>query len=94
MTQAQRQEAERIREAAQRDFPPKAVQQIPTPDGLPRKIQDARELRGFTRYELGKSANVPASVVRAIEQGEDVPISQFHAVAKALGLTLELVEIA
>jgi hypothetical protein len=30
--------------------------------------------------------------VRAIEQGEDVPMSQFHAVIAALGLSLELVE--
>jgi len=29
---------------------------------------------------------------RAIEQGEDVPLLQFRAVAAALGLSIELVE--
>ncbi len=44
------------------------------------------------RYELGLKANVPSTVVRAIEQGDDVPTSHFRAVAASLGLTIELVE--
>ena len=46
----------------------------------------------MTRYEVGQIADVPSTVVRAIEQGNDVPLSQFHAVAAALGLAIELVE--
>ena len=46
----------------------------------------------MTRYELGQAADVPSTVVRAIEQGDDVPLSQFRAVVAALGLALELVE--
>ncbi len=46
----------------------------------------------MTRYELGKIANVPATVVRAIEQGDDVPLSQFRAVVTSLGLVIELAE--
>ena len=91
MTDAERQEAARVREAAMRDFPPKVMQE-PPPPGLPRKIHDARKQRGMTRYELGQIANVPSTVVRAIEHGEDVPMSQFQAVAAALGLAVELVE--
>ena len=44
------------------------------------------------RYELGKIANVPSTLVRAIEQGDDVLLSQFHAVVTSLGLVIELVE--
>ena len=92
MTESERQQAARIREAAMQDFPPKPIQESPPPDGIPRRIHDARKQRGMTRYQLGKSAHVPSTVVRAIEQGEDVPMSQFHAVATALGLAIELVE--
>lgn len=46
----------------------------------------------MTRYELGKIAKVPLTVVRAIEQGDDVSLSRFHAVVTSLGLVIELVE--
>ena len=48
----------------------------------------------MTRYELGQTAKVPSTVVRAIEQGDDVPLSQFRAVVAALGLNIEWVEQA
>ena len=72
--------------------PPKPVQQKTPPPGIPSQISAARERRGITRYELGKLAGVPSTVVRAIEQGDDVPLSQFRAVATSLNLTIELVE--
>jgi ribosome-binding protein aMBF1 (putative translation factor) len=92
MTDPERQEAAKIHEAAMQDFPPKDLEEPPVPSGLPRQIHDARQQRRMTRYELGQRASVPSTIVRAIEQGEDVPLSQFHAVAAALGLTIELVE--
>ncbi len=92
LTDEERHQAAAIREGARQDFPPKKVQEKPPPAGLPRRIHDARTQRRLTRYELGRLANVPSTVVRAIEQGDDVPMSQFHAVVKALGLTIELVE--
>ena len=92
MTDEQRQQAAAIRQGAKQDFPPKDVQVHPIPPGIPQRIHDARKQRGITRYELGQSANVPSTVVRAIEQGDDVPMSQFHAVVAALGMTIELVE--
>lgn len=62
------------------------------PAGPPRQIYDARQQRSLTRYALAQSANVPSTIIRAIEQGDDVPLSQFHAVVAALGLSIELVE--
>lgn len=92
MTDEQRQQAAAIRQGAKQDFPPKDVPERPILPGIPQRIHDARKQRGITRYELGQSADVPSTVVRAIEQGDDVPMSQFHAVVAALGLTIELVE--
>jgi hypothetical protein len=46
----------------------------------------------MTRYELGRIAGVPSTAVRAIENGDDVPLSQFRAVVGALGLKIELAE--
>jgi len=46
----------------------------------------------MTRYQVGHIPDVPSTVVRSIEQGDDVPLAQFHAVAAALGLAIELVE--
>lgn len=92
LTDDERQQAAAVRKGAQQDFPPKAAQQKPSPPGIPSRIQAARQEHGMTRYELGRTAGVPSTVVRAIEQGDDVALSQFHAVVAALGLTIELVE--
>ncbi len=92
LTDEQRHLAKEIRAGAQRDFPPKAVVKKPIAPGIPQQIHDARTRRGLTRYEVGRMAGVPSTVVRTIEQGDDIPLSQFHAVASALGLAIELVE--
>jgi ribosome-binding protein aMBF1 (putative translation factor) len=92
LSSEERQQAKIIREGVQRDFPPKPVAQKVPPPGIPSQIQTARKQRGMTVYELGQTAKVPAAVVRAIEQGEDVPLSQFRAVVAALRLNIELVE--
>jgi DNA-binding XRE family transcriptional regulator len=94
LTEEERRLAAQIREGAKKDFPPKTVAKRPLPPGIPQRIHDARRQRGMTRYQVGQIADVPSTAVRAIEQGEDVPLSQFHAVATALGLTIELVEQA
>ena len=92
LTPAERRRAVRIREGAQRDFPPTDVEQLPCPPGIPSQIHNARRQREMTRYELGQMAGVPSTVVRAIENGDDVPLSQFRAVVTALGLKIELAE--
>jgi len=94
MTEEERRLAEHVRQGAERDFPPKPGTDLSIPPGIPQRIYDARQRRGVTRYEVGQTAGVPATIVRSIEQGKDVPLSQFHAVAAALGLAIELVEHA
>lgn len=94
LSSEERQQAQLIREGAQRDFPPKPVAQRAPPPGIPSQIQAARKQRGMTIYELGQTAKVPSTIVRAIEQGDDVPLSQFRAVVAALRLNIELVERA
>ncbi len=92
LTEEERRLGQEIREGAQKDFPPKTVAVKPVPPGIPQRIHLARRQRGLTRYQVGQTAGVPSTIVRAIEQGDDVPLSQFHAVAAALGLVIELVE--
>ena len=92
LTDEERRLAADIREGAKRDFPPKTAAQRPIPPGIPQQIHDARRRRGLTRYEVGQIAGLPSTVIRAIEQGDDVPLSHFHAVAAALGLTIELLK--
>ncbi len=92
LTRDERKRAATIREGVQKDFPPKAASRRDPPVGIASRIQAVRERRGMTRYEVGRTANVPSTVVRAIEQGDDVPLSQFRAVLAVLGLNMELVE--
>ena len=92
LTEEERARGNAIREAAMRDFPPKSIPA--PPEGIPRRVHNARKQRGMTPSQLGRLANVPGSVIIALERGEDVPLSQFSAVIAALGLTLELFEQA
>jgi ribosome-binding protein aMBF1 (putative translation factor) len=92
MTEEERRNAEAIREGAKQDYPPKPGEEPAIPPGIPRRVYDARKQRGITRYELGQIACVPSTVVRDIEYGGDVPLSQFNAVVAALGMAIELVE--
>lgn len=94
LTEEEREQHAAIREGAKQDFPPKATTRPSPPPGIPSRICNTREQRGMTRYEVGQNANVPSTVVRAIERGDDVPLSQLKAVAAALGLSIELVEQA
>ena len=91
--------SERTRHAAVRaqvmqEFPPAADSgRKASPPGIPARIRAAREAQQLTWQALAQLAGLPsARVVRAIEYGQDTPLSQLHAVAKALGLRLELVE--
>jgi ribosome-binding protein aMBF1 (putative translation factor) len=92
LTPEERRLAAEIRAGAQKDFPPLATAPRLVPPGIPRRIHEARKRHALTRYRLAQIANVPSTVVRGIEEGEDVPVSQLNAVATVLGLTLELVE--
>jgi transcriptional regulator with XRE-family HTH domain len=55
-------------------------------------VRAEREARQLTWYALAKMAGIPnQATIRAIEQGKDVRLSNVERVARALGLTLELV---
>jgi DNA-binding XRE family transcriptional regulator len=92
LTPEERERFAKIREAAGRDFPPKSTKRKPAPPGIPAKIRSAREGQGLTWYAVAKAAGIPnQATIRDIEQGKDVKLSNLQAVAKVLGLELELV---
>lgn len=96
LTEEERARHAEIREAAIKDIPPKpGTGQVASPAGIPAKVRQAREARGLTWYSLAKAAGVgSSSIVRDIEHGKDVKLSDLQAIAAALGLQLDLVEQA
>jgi hypothetical protein len=83
-----------IRAKVMVEFPPaKDAGRKPAPPGIPSQIYEARRAKSLTWYALAKLAGIPNSnTVRDIEYGRDVQLSNVQAVAKVLGLRLELVE--
>lgn len=92
-TAEERRRHDEIREKVMQEFPPCAgTSQIETPAGVPAQIRAAREAKGLTWYAVAKMAGIPNSnTVRDIEYGRDTQLSNVQAVAKALGLRIELV---
>jgi hypothetical protein len=83
----------KIREQAQRDFPPDPDRPRPATRGIGAKIRAARESQGLTWYAVAKAAGIPnPATVRDIEYGRDTKLSSIEAIAVALGLELDLVE--
>jgi transcriptional regulator with XRE-family HTH domain len=78
------------------EFPPApGAGRKPSPPGIPTQICEARQAKGLTWYAVAKLAGIPNSnTVRDIKYGRDVQLSNVQAVAKVLGLRLELVEEA
>jgi hypothetical protein len=93
-TAEERQRHAAVREQIMQEFPPaEGTGRRESPPGLPTQIRQAREARGLTWYAVAKRAGIPnANTVRDIEYGRDAQLSTVQAVAKALGLRLELVE--
>jgi ribosome-binding protein aMBF1 (putative translation factor) len=83
-----------IRQKIMQEFPPaENAGRQESPPGIPAIIRQAREAKGLTWYALAKLADIPnANTVRDIEYGRDAQLSTVQAIAKALGLRLELVE--
>ena len=94
-TQAEGKRLREIREKVRREFPPRTPGQLrPATEGVAARIRAAREAQGLTWYAVAKRAGVPnPSTVRDIEYGRDTKLSSVEAVAEALGLRLELVEV-
>lgn len=86
-------EAKKARAQAKADFPPAQKQppRVPT-TGIAAELRRARKAQGLTWYAVAKKAGIPnPNTVRDIEQGADARLSNLEAVAKALGLKLEVV---
>jgi len=91
LTDEERARLPAIRVGVEKDFPPKSSR-IPAPPGIPAKLRAAREAKGWTWYAAAHAAGIPnQSTIRDIEQGKDVKLSNLEALAKALGLELDLV---
>ena len=95
LTDEERARDAQIREAAMKDFPPRpGAGRKPSPPGIPSRVRQAREAQGLSWYALARRAAIPnQATIRDIEQGKDVKLSNLQAVAAALGLELELVEV-
>jgi hypothetical protein len=93
-TEEERERHEVIRQTIVEEFPPaEGGGRQESPPGIPAQIRQARETQGLTWFALAKLAGLPNSnIVRDIEYGRDAQLSAVQAVAKALGLRLELVE--
>ena len=91
LTARERAQHAKVRDAIVRECPP---QRMPADarGGIAGQIRAEREARQLTWYALAKLAGIPnQATIRAIEQGKDVRLSNVERVARALGLTLELV---
>ena len=84
-----------IRRKVVNEIPPSpGAGRKPSPPGIPSQIRSAREARGLTWYAAAKEAGIPnPNTVRDIEYGRDAALSSVQALANALGLKLELVEV-
>ena len=83
-----------VRETVMEEFPPLQPARLqPATSGIGAQIRAARVARGFTWYSLAEKAGLPSgNVVRDVEYGREVSVSDIEAVVAALGLRLELVE--
>ena len=93
-SQEERKRREKIRQKVQEEFPPRDPPRLePATEGVGARIRAAREAQGLTWYAVAKRAGIPnPSTVRDIEYGRDTKLSSVEAVARALGLRLELVQ--
>ena len=93
-TPEERERHRKIRKKVMEEFPPaKNAGYEPAPAGIPAQLRAAREAKGLTWYAVAKLAGIPnSSTVRDMESGRDTQLSNVQAVAKVLGLRLELAE--
>jgi hypothetical protein len=93
-TPEERKRLAEIRQQVIEEFPPaEGSGRRESPPGIPLQIRQSRETKGLTGYALAKLAGIPnPNTVRDIEYGRDAQLSNVQAVARALGLKLELVE--
>ncbi len=95
-TADERRRLQDIRDSITDEFPPLEPPRLqPVATGVGFQIRTARESQGLTWNALAAKAGLKSdNVVRDIEYGREVTLSNIEAVAAALGLRLELVEQA
>jgi DNA-binding phage protein len=82
-----------IREQVMQEFPPAEKKRQPLSTGIAADLRRARKSRGLTYEAVAKEAGLPsANTVKDVEYGQDTELPSMEAIAKALGLKLELVE--
>ncbi len=82
-----------IREQVMQEFPPAEKKQQPLSNGIAADLRRARKARGLTYEAVAKEAGLPnANTVKDVEYGRNTELPSMEAIAKALGLKLELVE--
>jgi ribosome-binding protein aMBF1 (putative translation factor) len=93
-TDDERQRLQETRKKVMEEFPPRDPPRLqPDTGGIGARIRCARESQGLTWYSLAERAGVSsANIVRDIEYGRAVTLSDIEAIVAALGLKLELVE--
>ncbi len=93
-TPEERARHDEVRQQVKRDFPPLVPPRDPSvKNRVAAAIRKARRDQQLTWYAVAKKAGIPnPNTVRDIEYGRDAKLSNIEAVAKALGLKLELVE--
>jgi len=83
----------KIRAQVIREFPPAKKKHEPVRTGIAADLRAARKAQGLTYYAVAKQAGIPNSnTVKDVEYGRDAKLSNIEAIAKVLGLKLELVQ--
>jgi ribosome-binding protein aMBF1 (putative translation factor) len=83
-----------VRARANREFPAlEPPREASVKNRVAAAIRKARRDQQLTWYAVAKKAGIPnPNTVRDIEYGRDAKLSNVEAIAKALGLKLEVVE--
>jgi hypothetical protein len=94
VSDADRERLRDVREKAKEEFPPRVPPRLQqATSGIDAQIREARVAQGLTWYSLAEKAGISdAGIIRDIEYGREVTLSNTEAVAAALGLKLELVQ--
>jgi DNA-binding phage protein len=83
----------RIREQVEHEFPPAEKKQQPAGTGIAAALRQTRKTRGLTYEAVAREAGLAnGNAVKDVEYGRNTDLSAVEAIAKALGLKLELVE--
>jgi hypothetical protein len=95
-TEEERQRHAQVRRDIEAEFPPLRPPREPSVrNRIAAAARKSRLAAGLTPEQLAARAGIPhAAIVRDLEGGRDVQLSEMEAVTSALGLTLEIVAAA